>query len=94
MNKKTFLFQKIVFRNKNINFISVPGEPNDIKALVMDSKTVLLSWKPPRHPNGRIKKYKVYMRSLDGIGLVCTYILILYMYLINSLQNLFILLLI
>ncbi|GLG93666.1 Tyrosine-protein phosphatase Lar [Gryllus bimaculatus] len=47
----------------------VPGEPEEIKALVMDDETILLSWKPPQYPNGRIRKYKVYMRSLDGGGL-------------------------
>ncbi|XP_049775018.1 Down syndrome cell adhesion molecule-like protein 1 homolog isoform X1 [Schistocerca cancellata] len=47
----------------------VPGEPEDIKALVMDSRTILLSWRAPKYPNGRIKKYKVYMRSIDGVGL-------------------------
>ncbi|XP_049771876.1 Down syndrome cell adhesion molecule-like protein Dscam2 [Schistocerca cancellata] len=48
----------------------VPGAPADIKALVMDSKTVLISWKPPLHPNGRIRKYKVYVRSFDGFSLL------------------------
>ena len=36
----------------------------------MDKETILLSWKPPRHPNGIITKYKVYMRPLDDLGLV------------------------
>ncbi|XP_049947509.1 Down syndrome cell adhesion molecule-like protein 1 homolog [Schistocerca serialis cubense] len=49
----------------------VPGEPADIKALVMDSQTILISWRPPKYPNGRLTKYKVYIRSLDGFGLVC-----------------------
>ncbi|XP_047103836.1 Down syndrome cell adhesion molecule-like protein Dscam2 [Schistocerca piceifrons] len=47
----------------------VPSEPADIKALIMDSRTILVSWRPPNYPNGRIQKYKVYVRSLDGIGL-------------------------
>ncbi|XP_046988949.1 Down syndrome cell adhesion molecule homolog [Schistocerca americana] len=47
----------------------VPGEPADIKALVMDSQTILISWRPPKYPNGRLTKYKVYIRSLDGFGL-------------------------
>ncbi|XP_049781073.1 Down syndrome cell adhesion molecule-like protein Dscam2 [Schistocerca cancellata] len=47
----------------------VPSEPADIKALIMDSRTILVSWRPPNYPNGRIQKYKVYLRSLDGIGL-------------------------
>ncbi|XP_052129225.1 cell adhesion molecule Dscam2-like [Frankliniella occidentalis] len=47
----------------------VPGEPGDIKALVMDSESIMLSWRSPRHPNGILRKYKIYMRSLDGLGL-------------------------
>ncbi|XP_049855065.1 Down syndrome cell adhesion molecule-like protein 1 [Schistocerca gregaria] len=47
----------------------VPAEPADIKALVMDSQTILISWRPPKYPNGRLTKYKVYIRSLDGFGL-------------------------
>lgn len=48
----------------------MPGEPGDIKALVMDSESIMLSWRSPRHPNGILRKYKIYMRSLDGMGLV------------------------
>ncbi|KAJ1530844.1 hypothetical protein ONE63_005689 [Megalurothrips usitatus] len=29
----------------------------------------MLSWRAPRHPNGVLRKYKIYMRSLDGMGL-------------------------
>ncbi|XP_049852755.1 Down syndrome cell adhesion molecule-like protein 1 homolog [Schistocerca gregaria] len=47
----------------------VPDEPADIKALVVDSETILLSWRPPKHPNGILTKYKVYIKSLDGFGL-------------------------
>ncbi|XP_046989035.1 Down syndrome cell adhesion molecule-like protein 1 homolog [Schistocerca americana] len=47
----------------------VPDEPADIKALVMDSETILLSWRPPKYPNGILTKYKVYIKSLDGFGL-------------------------
>ncbi|XP_049771836.1 Down syndrome cell adhesion molecule-like protein Dscam2 [Schistocerca cancellata] len=47
----------------------VPDEPADIKALVMDSETILLSWRPPNYPNGILTKYKVYIKSLDGFGL-------------------------
>ncbi|XP_049799922.1 Down syndrome cell adhesion molecule-like protein Dscam2 [Schistocerca nitens] len=47
----------------------VPGAPDDIKALVMDSRTLLISWRPPRFPNGVIINYKVYIQSLDGASL-------------------------
>ncbi|XP_034252493.1 Down syndrome cell adhesion molecule-like protein Dscam2 [Thrips palmi] len=29
----------------------------------------MLSWRSPRHPNGILRKYKIFMRSLDGMGL-------------------------
>ncbi|KAJ9581127.1 hypothetical protein L9F63_023697, partial [Diploptera punctata] len=47
----------------------IPSEPAGIKAVVMDKETILLSWKPPRYPNGIVTKYKVYMRPLDDLGL-------------------------
>ncbi|XP_049800134.1 Down syndrome cell adhesion molecule-like protein Dscam2 [Schistocerca nitens] len=47
----------------------VPSPPDDIKAVVMDTRTILLSWKPPAFPNGVIRKYKIYIRSLDGAAL-------------------------
>jgi Down syndrome cell adhesion molecule-like protein 1 len=34
-----------------------------VKALVMSSEAILVSWKPPAHPNGLITKYKVYVKS-------------------------------
>lgn len=52
-----------------VSSASVPGEPADIKALVIDSESIMLSWRSPRHPNGILRKYKIYMRSLDGMGL-------------------------
>ncbi|GIZ03857.1 down syndrome cell adhesion molecule-like protein Dscam2 [Caerostris extrusa] len=42
----------------------VPGPPADIKAVVMSSDTILVSWKPPLHSNGLITKFTLYWRSL------------------------------
>ncbi|XP_047108457.1 Down syndrome cell adhesion molecule-like protein 1 homolog isoform X1 [Schistocerca piceifrons] len=44
----------------------VPDKPDDIKALVVNAETLLISWLKPKFPNGVIKKYIVYVRSLDG----------------------------
>ncbi|GAB6024302.1 hypothetical protein CHUAL_008994 [Chamberlinius hualienensis] len=41
----------------------VPGPPSAIKALVMSSDAILLSWRPPSSPNGLITKYTAYIRS-------------------------------
>ncbi|KAG8182320.1 hypothetical protein JTE90_004089 [Oedothorax gibbosus] len=42
----------------------VPGAPADIKAVVMSSDTILVSWKPPLHSNGLITKFILCWRSL------------------------------
>nr|XP_042900815.1 Down syndrome cell adhesion molecule-like protein Dscam2 [Parasteatoda tepidariorum] len=42
----------------------VPGSPADIKAVVMSSDTILVSWKPPLHSNGLVTKFTLYWRSL------------------------------
>ncbi|XP_065220184.1 cell adhesion molecule Dscam1-like isoform X2 [Planococcus citri] len=43
----------------------VPGSPDEIKALVMSSDSVMLVWNPPKEPGGKILKYNVYIQS-DG----------------------------
>ncbi|XP_049786375.1 Down syndrome cell adhesion molecule-like protein Dscam2 [Schistocerca cancellata] len=48
----------------------VPDKPEDIKALAANAKTLLISWKKPKSPNGIIKRYNLYMRSLDGAHLL------------------------
>lgn len=40
-----------------------PDAPTSIKAVIMSKDSILVSWKPPTHPNGIIIKYKVYMKS-------------------------------
>lgn len=40
-----------------------PEAPTAVKALVMSSEAILVSWKPPSQPNGLITKYKVYVKS-------------------------------
>ncbi|XP_064472105.1 cell adhesion molecule Dscam1-like isoform X2 [Ornithodoros turicata] len=46
---------------------AVPEAPEDIKALVLAPDAILVSWKPPRLPNGIVQKYTVYSRS-HGYG--------------------------
>lgn len=48
-------------------FLLVPGAPADIKAVVMSSDTILVSWKPPLHSNGIITKFTLYWRSLAKV---------------------------
>uniref|UniRef100_T1JCP4 Down syndrome cell adhesion molecule-like protein Dscam2 n=1 Tax=Strigamia maritima TaxID=126957 RepID=T1JCP4_STRMM len=43
----------------------VPGAPGNIKALVTTSTSILVSWTKPRHANGIITKFTLYMRSVD-----------------------------
>lgn len=40
-----------------------PDQPTAVKALVMSSEAILVSWRPPASPNGIIIKYKVYVKS-------------------------------
>lgn len=43
----------------------VPEAPTAVKALVVGSESILVSWLPPAHPNGIILQYTVYMKE-DG----------------------------
>lgn len=45
-------------------FILVPEPPSNIKALVMSTNSILVSWKPPTQPNGVVEQYTVYVREL------------------------------
>lgn len=40
-----------------------PEAPTAVKALVMSSDAILVSWRPPAQPNGVITKYKVYVKN-------------------------------
>ncbi|XP_076265890.1 Down syndrome cell adhesion molecule 1 isoform X22 [Rhynchophorus ferrugineus] len=40
----------------------VPESPTAVKALVMSSDAILVSWKPPTEPNGIIEYYMVYYK--------------------------------
>ncbi|KAK6627070.1 hypothetical protein RUM44_009547 [Polyplax serrata] len=41
----------------------VPGPPEDIKVVVKSPQSLVVSWLPPKEPNGLITKYNLYMRS-------------------------------
>ncbi|XP_049833935.1 Down syndrome cell adhesion molecule-like protein Dscam2 isoform X22 [Schistocerca gregaria] len=41
----------------------VPEAPNAVKALVMSSESILVSWKPPEQPNGIVTQYTVYVKE-------------------------------
>lgn len=38
----------------------MPEEPEDIKALVLAPDAIIVSWRPPRKPNGLVQTYTVY----------------------------------
>ncbi len=45
-------------------FSAVPSAPADIKAVTSGDSSVLVSWRPPSSPNGRIRRYTVYRREV------------------------------
>ncbi|RWS06193.1 Down syndrome cell adhesion molecule-like protein Dscam2, partial [Dinothrombium tinctorium] len=45
----------------------VPSAPSDIKALVESVESIVISWRPPLYPNGRIKSYTVYTEVDGGV---------------------------
>ncbi|CAH1795907.1 unnamed protein product [Owenia fusiformis] len=44
----------------------LPERPADIKALASSENTILVTWKPPLHPNGVIQNYFLYMKYIEG----------------------------
>lgn len=44
-----------------LNF-TAPEAPLAIKALIMSSEAILVSWRPPAQPNGMISHYTVYYK--------------------------------
>jgi Fibronectin type III domain. len=44
--------------------LTVPGPPEQIKALAMTSDSIMVAWTRPLEPNGNIIKYNVYYHSL------------------------------
>lgn len=47
-------------------FVAVPEEPEDIKALVLAPDAIIVSWRPPRKPNGLVQTYTVYGKLKDS----------------------------
>ncbi|ALC39172.1 Dscam2, partial [Drosophila busckii] len=44
---------------------AVPDAPELVKSVVSSESSVIISWLPPRRPNGLITKYNVYIRILE-----------------------------
>nr|CAD7393258.1 unnamed protein product [Timema cristinae] len=44
---------------------AVPEAPERVKAVVVSEDTVVVSWLPPRRPNGLLTKYTVYIRVME-----------------------------
>ncbi|XP_068082151.1 cell adhesion molecule Dscam2 [Anabrus simplex] len=45
---------------------TVPEAPEKVKAVVSSEDAVVISWLPPRRPNGILTKYTVYIRVLEN----------------------------
>ncbi|XP_050438975.1 cell adhesion molecule Dscam2-like isoform X2 [Adelges cooleyi] len=43
---------------------SLPGPPAALKAMRMSPTTALITWIPPKNPNGKIKRYTLYEREI------------------------------
>uniref|UniRef100_A0A8D9ERR1 Down syndrome cell adhesion molecule-like protein Dscam2 n=1 Tax=Cacopsylla melanoneura TaxID=428564 RepID=A0A8D9ERR1_9HEMI len=43
-----------------------PGSPEDIKVVVSSPQSLLVTWLPPKEPNGVITKYNLYTRTMTG----------------------------
>uniref|UniRef100_T1GSG6 Down syndrome cell adhesion molecule-like protein Dscam2 n=1 Tax=Megaselia scalaris TaxID=36166 RepID=T1GSG6_MEGSC len=44
---------------------AVPDAPERVKTVVNSESSAIISWLPPKHPNGVVTKYHVYIRILD-----------------------------
>ena len=58
----------MLFFNKSliiITTIAVPDAPERIKSVASAENAVVISWLPPRRPNGVLTKYNVYIRVLE-----------------------------
>lgn len=44
---------------------TVPDAPERVKAVISGENAVIISWLPPRRPNGLLTQYTVYIRVLD-----------------------------
>ncbi|XP_050530510.1 cell adhesion molecule Dscam2-like isoform X2 [Daktulosphaira vitifoliae] len=47
---------------------SLPDPPDDLKAILLSPNTALITWIPPKYPNGQIQRYTLYEREkLNGM---------------------------
>jgi len=45
---------------------AVPGPPAEVKLLATSPERALVTWMPPKYPNGEIQKYYIYVRVMDS----------------------------
>lgn len=48
------------------SIFSVPGPPAEVKLLATSPERALVTWMPPKYPNGEIQKYYIYVRVMDS----------------------------
>lgn len=44
---------------------TVPDAPERVKSVVYSETSAIVSWLPPKRPNGQVAKYTIYLRILD-----------------------------
>lgn len=55
-----------LFKNYIIYLIIVPEPPAGLKSILLPSNMALVTWIPPKHPNGRILHYTLYEREVNN----------------------------
>ena len=55
------VFQNCLICKKYVS-ISVPAPPERINVVIKSSRSVLVSWLPPKPSNGEVERYHVYSR--------------------------------
>lgn len=73
LNKMVYIFNIFLIYALTTyhKLIIVPEAPAALKALVMSTESVLVSWKPPAEPNGEINQYTVYIQPSGDNKDVC-----------------------
>lgn len=56
---------RVTYSSSWVLYGTVPGPVEAVKALAVDSQSVLVAWRPPDKPNGVITKYTVHVDQQD-----------------------------
>lgn len=67
-SKVSTLVIKFAYKPTNVFMSTVPGAPEQIKALVMTSDSIMVTWTRPSEPNGNIIKFNVYIQHANKVS--------------------------